>query len=177
MENPTIELITKCFVQWTFNGIRSNGNADIPDEMISYVAKIIRARMSWVGSCIMQDPTSIKMDNFGYLIIDLMSGSNPGIALVMQYYLLEELAKQRGGKLKLPLNITAIDFANIFPIFYQCGESKEHEDMWIKIWDRQKTDNGKNKVDGIKYWMELFDVPTFDHADNQSDNDAFASAT
>ena len=165
MKNTTIELITKCFIQWTFDDIKDDKKVVIPDEMIPHVAKIVRARMSWVGSCVMQDPTSIKMDVLGYLIIDLMSGSNPGIALAMQYHMMEELAKQRGGKLKLPLTIRAIDFANVFPVFYQCGESKEHEDMWHKIWDEQKTKDGKNKVDDIRYWMELFDNPVAEHAD------------
>lgn len=159
MENTAVKLMSKIFARWTLSDIVSdNQNPHFPEEMIPHVAKIVRARMSWVGSRIMRDPTFIKMDDAGYLVIDLMSGSNPGIALAMQHHMLNELAKQKGGKLTAPVTITSFDFANIFPVFYQCGESKEHEDMWIKIWDEQKTEDGKNKVDDIRYWMELFDI-------------------
>lgn len=154
-----MELIVNCYVQWTHRSIEGNCNTPVRVEDLPGAARIVCSRMESVGSAIVGDPTSIQMSVFGYLIIGLMSGNNPGTALVMQYHLLEKMAELHGGKLELPLTVSAIDFANAFPTFYQCGESENDRDMWSKILDEQKTDDSKNMVDDIDYWSKLFCVP------------------
>lgn len=121
------------------------------------IIKIMHHRLKCVSDCRCNcDEMIVDVPDDFYVIINLMSNS-PGTALVMLYHLLQTAATRRGGKLSIGDKIKGEDFAAAFPIYYDTNSVDSDREYLDNMWDNQKTQDKKNLVDQVDYWLKLFE--------------------
>lgn len=171
-----LDVLTKIFATWAISECMSQevDQAQIKDldeklknDQIDGIISILYHRMLNVGKCLgmEDDKPAISLSPFGYIMIDMQAGGNPGIALIMLHKMLKD-KYNRIGYLQKGARIDADDFAASFNRFYNCEANNADLQEWLKKWDEQKTPKGDNMVDTVPYWTELFEP-----GDSSSDHD------
>ena len=93
----------------------------------------------------------IMPDNL-VLLIDVCTGSNPGMSQIVLKELLESIVANK-GLIEKNYVITPDDFTIAFETFPIIDDENRKE--WEKKWDAQKDKNKNNKVDTLEYWKEV----------------------
>lgn len=130
---------------------------DFDSEEVPILSKIIYKRMEALSKAVGVDGMIINIPDEFYLIIEVMA-DGPGCALVMLYKLIESAVKLNGGKLRPGYTMDESSLVDAFPIFYDTLNFPKEKELWNNIWDSQKDEKGRNKVDQVEYWIELFDL-------------------
>ena len=118
----------------------------------SFVGKILKRKMKCMNC-------PIEISNTVYILLDICSGSNPGLSQIMLHDLLET-ARKRGYE-KIDFTEFSLIHASEFPIVLKDnGDYTEYGLEISRKWDEQKVRPEKgfsyNKVDTEKYWQEVF---------------------
>lgn len=141
------ELLTKLYLIWNIN--QEVTNTFIDENEKDFISKVIYYRTKEFN---LKIPTEL-----GY-IISVCSGGNPGMAIIIYYELLKGIIKNNG---KFPRDgsyiITPIDFALVFGNSFPNMEIESQQNKFQELWDAQKTEDGRNKVDDPEYWDQLFE--------------------
>lgn len=97
-------------------------------------------------------------------IIDLCANGNPGYLQLIYKKLLTGINNFKYHGMGIPKNyeITAEDFALVFPKEFPIINNPKIAEKYSKMWDEQKCDrnhpNGiDNKVDTAEYWLEVME--------------------
>ena len=151
------KLLMSYMVKKLYGTVNESQKLDYDSNEVPILSKIIYKRMEALSHATNIDSMIINIPDEFYLILSVMA-NGPGCALIMLHKLIESAAKLNGGKLKPGYTMDETAFIEAFPVFYDTSESDVDRKFWEDIWDSQKDENGKNKVDQVSYWMELFDL-------------------
>lgn len=145
-----LKIVTKLYVDWI---MKVNAGKDLLEHRESikeetFAAQILIRKMDAMN---ILGVDFIMPDNL-VLIIDVCTGSNPGLSQIVLKELLESIVAHKGliGKHYL---ITPTDFSDAFEKFPIIDDSNREE--WEKKWDAQKDKNGYNLVDTLGYWKDV----------------------
>ena len=151
------KLLMSYMVKKLYGTANESQKLDYDSNEVPILSKIAYKRMEALSHAANIDGMIINISDEFYLILSVMA-NGPGCALIMLHKLIESAAKLNGGKLKPGYTMDEAAFIETFPIFYDTSESDVDRKLWEDIWDSQKDENGKNKVDQVSYWTELFDL-------------------
>ena len=167
-----IQLIKDVFMSWVIREL-DNPDQSIQDESeASYVHKIMRKKIEWFSdglkeSGVIKDPIPsdepvVIAPTELIICLCIMSDWSPGIIQVMFKKILDDIKNAYGHLIKVPYKITTNDFARTFYEFDAVDQELPEEEWsdftkyWISVWNQQKTEYGRNKVDFMEYWIEPF---------------------
>ena len=143
--SENIELCVKLFVSWNFSRSRAMElDADYNNQ--SFIAKIIRKKIE-----VFEIP--IQVPDYLLMLIEICTGSNPGISQIMLKSIMEKIPDIQPNHVITPEDFSRA-YVTEFPII---EESTKWEDHFRKLWDSQKDENGNNLCDTKDWWMKVFE--------------------
>lgn len=155
------DLASKLFISYMMKKLSGTVNEsqklDYDSNEVPILSKIAYKRMEALSRAANIDGMIINIPDEFYLILSVMA-NGPGCVLIMLHKLIESAVRLNEGKLKPGYTMDETAFIETFPIFYDTSESDVDRKFWEDIWDSQKDEKGKNKVDQVSYWTELFDL-------------------
>lgn len=140
---------SKMLVEAYVIGCLRGGNYKLEESEYTPIMKILDARINWVNESLQ---SAILIDPYLFLYLSVASNGNPGIAIIMLYTILQKL-KEHGHD----INGTRIDVNDLVEIYPDRLIGDNDKDIWDKLWDQQKDENGHNQVDQLDYWKLLLD--------------------
>lgn len=139
----------KMLVEAYVIGCLRGGNYKLDESEYTPIMKILDARINWVNESLQ---SAILIDPYLFLYLSVASNENPGIAIIMLYTILQKL-KEHGHD----INGARIDVNDLVEIYPDHLIGDNDKDIWDKLWDQQKDENGHNQVDQLDYWKLLLD--------------------
>ena len=143
------ELLARLLTSWTIKTMlnKEEGNfvtVDYEDP----ISEIIYRRTKYFN---------VKVPAELGFIISICSNGNPGMAIIMYYTMLESVVKKNGLLPRDGYVIKPMDFSISFPESFPDITNETQRQKFEKLWDDQKDENGRNKVDTHEYWAQLFE--------------------
>lgn len=135
-----LELLTKLFIIWNMN---PEYKEDKEYNSQSFIARIIRKKMEVFK-------IDVKIPDELLMIIEICTGSNPGVSQVMLHEIMSKITSLTEGYL-----ITPNDFTRVYPNDFPCIDNPKWDDHFAKLWESQKF-NGSNLCDTPNWWKECF---------------------
>ena len=144
--NDNVEMCAKALISWNlahFSGRAMEQDANYNSQ--SFIAKVLRKKIE-----VFEIP--IKIPDYLLIIIELCTGSNPGVSQVM----LKEVMKHIPD-LAPDHEITPMDFSlTYFNDFPDMTTNPKWSEDFSRLWDEQKSPDGQNLCDTREWWMECF---------------------
>ena len=151
--DPRQNTLKACVMFCMLSTLSSDADAFVNETMeYSFVGKVLKRKMECMNC-------SIEISDTVYILLDICSGSNPGLSQIMLHDLLET-ARKRGYE-KIDFTEFSLIHASEFPIVLKDnGDYTEYGLEISRKWDEQKVHPEKglsyNKVDTKEYWQEVF---------------------
>lgn len=139
------KMLVEAYIIGCFRG----GSYKLDESEYTPIMKILDARINWVNESLQ---SAILIDPYLFLYLSVASNENPGIAIIMLYTILQKL-KEHGHD----INGARIDVNDLVEIYPDHLIGDNDKDIWDKLWDQQKDENGRNQVDQLDYWKLLLD--------------------
>lgn len=148
------ELLANLLIAWNMNEIYKN-KLNIPHKLNFIDHNVKDPICNIINNYTKKFNIKIPIE-LGY-IISICSNFNPDIGIMIYYNLLENIVKRNG---KLPRDgyiITSEDFTLTFPDEFPNVAKSNQNEIFNKLWNEQKCDNGDNEVYSYSYWDKLFE--------------------
>ena len=147
MKSKNIEYLTKLFAIWCTSDYKKREPMIVTDDETDFISKIIYKRTEMFN---------IKIPLELAYIISICSGGNPGFAIIIYYTMLKKIVSIT-GKIPNGYIIKPMDFSIAFADSFPDITNPDQNDKFQKLWNEQKDEKGRNKVDRIDYWKQLFE--------------------